>query len=337
MRPCLFCSVCQNDLFDLSNYNPIDFPFHENTDAEYFQACDRAEIRVVVTQAFHHRIKLLLRYDKRSDGAHGRALSGPIAELGLRSGDRLDPNDNLQDVSAFDDVTGFPVNVVFWRPELATTALHRNPLFDETIGITPYRCFTVDSLHTMNLGLFQSWCKVAAWFLFDEGVYAPHAHTAEEQVQISILCMRESIGSFYLERKSSHGDEALTPVHDLTVKMFGTRSHPKLKLSGAETWGFLLFLVREFSRFGTKLSAKAIRLKRAGELLSKLQTAMSRATVNISTSEQQDSADSLIEFARLAKGLDGILIPKVHLAMHLIHRIPFQGPPRYYAIGLTRV
>ena len=68
-----------------------------------------------------------------------------------------------------------------------------------------------------------------------------------------ILCMRNELGEFYTARRQSHPDETLTRANDLTVKMFGTRTEPALKMSGAETCGFMLYLLSALESHGPSL------------------------------------------------------------------------------------
>eukprot|EP00969_Alexandrium_andersonii_P197125 8709517-Alexandrium_andersonii.AAC.1 len=61
--------------------------------------------------------------------------------------------------------------------------------------------------------------------------------------------MRAELSRWYKARQRTHQDN-LTRAHDLTLKMLGgTPMTPKLALSGAETWGFMLFLINCLERY----------------------------------------------------------------------------------------
>ena len=78
----------------------------------------RCEIWVEATQDQHRRLcePGFLSYDKRDEGARGRALLRPFPELGLEAGDRLEPHLELMDVGKFELVApadGATVRVLF--------------------------------------------------------------------------------------------------------------------------------------------------------------------------------------------------------------------------------
>ena len=127
------------------------------TDAEYDAACARCEIVVVINTDGQRRALLrVLRYDKRPDGARGRALTQDLNDFHppLRENDRLEPGGALRQVGDLEDV-GLPAQLIFWRSSNETIARHRCPLLcAEELGLTPTRALTVDALHTASLGIF---------------------------------------------------------------------------------------------------------------------------------------------------------------------------------------
>ena len=211
--------------------------------------------------------------------------------MGLRSGDRLEPSPSLPDVGQVFTLSSaeLPLHVVFWRQSENTLVLHRNPLWDEELGITPSRSLTVDVLHTLHLGIFQQWGKLAVWSLLDATVWVSPGGSAEERHKVQVLCLRNDLDNFYRERHRARPNENLTRVHDLTVKMFGTKSDPALKLSGAETWGFLLYLNHALDFYSHKLPAIAKTLLAAGRCLEKLYTTMQEASTTPSVAALQVS------------------------------------------------
>ena len=45
----------------------------------------------------------------------------------------------------------------FWRRPVGAAVHHRNPLFDEELGVTP-SCMLGDILHSLYLGVFHHYC-----------------------------------------------------------------------------------------------------------------------------------------------------------------------------------
>ena len=100
-----------------------------------------------------------MQYDKRKQGNKGLTLIAPYPALGLLAGDRLEPTSEFDDIGVFCPLSAIPVWLLFWRSSDQSLAHHRNPLWDPVLGLTPDRCITVGSLHTLSLGLCQPWCK----------------------------------------------------------------------------------------------------------------------------------------------------------------------------------
>lgn len=286
-RPCLFCTAPKNDMYQVTNLSPVSFPFHENEDCEYWAACDRSEVVVHVTEALHKAIALCLRYDKRKNGSHGRALVRDIEGTPLRAHDRLEPSEVLPDVGQFESLRSFPARLVFWRPSKQTLVLHRNPLWDVRLGITPVRTLTVDALHTFNLGVMQSFCKVAAWKLLDGTQWGEVSASSEERIRVAVQCMRADLQVFYQKHKRACPGEQLTQANDLTVKMLGTRSRPQIKLSGAETYGFLLYVVDALKKFRSNLGGDCSNLVEAGDCLVTIQRLSHKAAGKVPPRIQQ--------------------------------------------------
>ena len=101
---------------------------------------------------------------RSQDGAGERALTRNFPILDLYQGYRLEPSHLLPDVSAFDDISEFPATVLFWAHQDETWAKHRNPLLDPEIGVG-LGTFAIDTLHTLNLGIYQKFLAKAWWTL----------------------------------------------------------------------------------------------------------------------------------------------------------------------------
>ena len=138
IRPCFCCAASGPDLADVRGVSVVGLPWHVNSDPDYDAACSRCERWAVITPELRHVVLRHLHYDKRPSGSKGRSLRQAIASLGLRPGDRLEPNASLPDVADFEGLA-LPARVLFWRPEEEPVCQHRCPLFDASIGITPNR------------------------------------------------------------------------------------------------------------------------------------------------------------------------------------------------------
>ena len=246
----------------------LGLPWHENSERDYFEACARCDHRVLLNQAIHRLISQALKYDKRKGGSRGRALAYDVPAANLLAGDRLEPSPVLRDVSLFEDLD-LPATVTFWRCADETLTRHRNPVFDETIGVTPSRTLIVDTLHALYLGVFNSYCRVAIWFLLTRSIWGSLG-TTEEHLEVAVLCMKSDLMTFYKQRHRRRPTENLTRLSDLTRKMVGTRDKPKLGTKGAETFGLVIFVVETLRKHHAAVGAEGLRLLDAGVALNRM-------------------------------------------------------------------
>ena len=251
--PCPFCHATKAQWFSMDGFSPMHFPHELMTHAQYDEACSSAEIKVDIDAILHSRIKAALYYDKRQDGARGRALKHDIVSAGLCKGDRLEPSCELPDVNAFEDIT-LPCRVTFWRRDRTTRVHHRNPLFDDTIGIT-ITTLMIDQLHTLNLGVMQQYCRELVWeLILSDAWHVSAGRTEAEQIEISVSRLWSELIAWYSERRREFPSENLTQNQDLTVAMLGTKNKRSLKLKAAETKGMLLFLTGCLGKHAATLS-----------------------------------------------------------------------------------
>ena len=161
------CKCVKTQLNNINRFSPFGISWEDTSYTDYDTACRACETDVIVTAMHKRRIAKLLVYDKRSrkPSSFGRALSRDYPPLGLLAGDRLEPSPYLGDVAKFE---GLPANatVRFWRVKLQSRVIHRNPLFDPTLGLSHQSC-AVDKLHTVYLGVLQSWLLRVLWLLID--------------------------------------------------------------------------------------------------------------------------------------------------------------------------
>ena len=272
LRPCYDCSAFGDNMFETSGTTLETIRWHLNGDEDYFAACERCEHEVRLQGPNDiATLERFLRYDKRTDGSRGRALTRDVQIRGveLRVGDRLEPSESLNDVGALVSISEFPTTIMFWRKSDETLTRHRNPIFDREIGILPNRTLTVDVLHGFFLGVLNVWCRITIWKLVKHGCYG-NLGNAVENINAATLVLRDSLMRFYSTYCKEHPHEDLTRVADLTLKMLGTADDPKIKTKGAETWGVFLFLISELRIRHSMVGAEAERLIHAGDMLEKI-------------------------------------------------------------------
>jgi hypothetical protein len=329
MRPCYECVGVGADLYTSHGNSVLGLRWVTNTDDDYHRACDRCEVHVRLTAATKAMVLQYLRYDKRDDGAHGRAIVKDIELLGLRANDRLEPSSVLPDVSKLEDLV-VPATVTFWRSREESITRHRNPMFcSSTVTGLGLSSLTVDLLHAVYLGVMNRYCAVVLWFLFGSDVFGT-VGTAEENLQAAVLIMKSQLMAFYTNFQRANPTRVLTRVGDLTTKMVGTKWNPKCKTKGAETLGMALFLTDMLQRYAVRLGNDGKRLERAGSALLRMVDIwdscgrVMEATASRAAFEQYQTHMTCME-------PDDMFTPKHHILFHLLYRSGQLGNPRYYA------
>ena len=172
-----------------------------------------------------------LAYDKRTDSRSSRGLSlvRDLPRLNLLKGDRVEPCQAMPNVADVFSVTAYPVDILFWRPALETLARHRNPLFDDEVGLSVHEGLTIDPLHALYLGVMKDLLMWLIWTLIDDGFWG-YWGTADETLDRVVSVVMAELSSFYKRWDQSHPDSApLTRLSTLTAKMLGDHSHPKIE------------------------------------------------------------------------------------------------------------
>lgn len=159
--------------------------------------------------------------------------------MNLQKDDRLEPSADLPDIACFETLDlSTPKRVIFWRTSRETLSRHRNPLFSVQLGITVWRSLTSDLLHTLYLGVFHSFCRMAVWALILSGAWGGHG-TQDEFVEIAVLVFRNALSNWYNAKAHESPPKVFTRISDVTRKMVGDPSDKKMKTKGAETWGLV--------------------------------------------------------------------------------------------------
>ena len=333
LRPCFLCSCSPEDLYKLLGITLESTPFHENTDDDYEQACARCEIRVEVTHALVPEINRLLHYDKRKDGALGRALQKDFPQCGLKMHDRLEPTASLPDVALFHKLCPKPgdkTTVLFWRRSHETLCLRRCPLWDPSIGLTPTRVIVLDVLHTLFLGVMNMFVCVAIWRMIKSGIWGKMQSTATEAMQVFVMTLRSNLMGWYRQYRRLHPEADLTEVADFTPGMLGTETKPHLKVKGAECYGLLLFIIEMYEVHKNTLGQDGERLLLAGKALESF-VAIQRQHGYVMPAEARGELLNLLKNYAAYMAPFEHETPKLHLLAHLVLRIAWSGNPRLHA------
>ena len=334
MRPCMCCAASGEDLYLPEGVSVLELPYHVNSDADYAAAAARCEIWVRLTDETRGRVVATLDYDKRPDGNLGRALTTIVPGVPeLRVGDRLEPNELLRDVGQLENIA-MPEWVLFWRRSMETLCLHRSPLWDETIGITPTRSIALDLLHTLYLGPMMAWCKMVLFLLIDAPIWGVNEATKAEQEKVATRMIKTELLDFYKRWKRDHGHEdVLTALQTLTRKMIGSRATNSLKTKAAETWGLTLFLIQMVEKYRGPIGGAAAPVLEAGRCLERYIRILKSQGTNMTPDAVQEATMTWVHHLNLIAPFD-IFLPKHHLMLHVNHRAILQGNPWMYTTFL---
>ena len=199
-RPCLSCAADRGNWYDVARCSPLELPWHLNSHDDLDRACQRCEVWVALDAAGIREVRASLRYDKRKAGNLGRSLKKDLLHLGLRQGDRLEPNSSLRDVACFERCELAPGGTqpfLFWRRSMESVCTRRCPLWDPALGITAGRVICYDMLHTMHLGVMHSFVHFSLWRILLSGAFPAREATAAENRQTKVMLLRNEIFSWY--------------------------------------------------------------------------------------------------------------------------------------------
>lgn len=292
MRSCFVCSATHDKLFEFSTCTPISGPWHVNDHSDYENSCASCEHKVLVDAGAIRDICRVLRYDKRDSrhrGNLGRCLTQDLPKFGLLAGDRLEPSANLQDVADLSELCQLPgesVELTFWRRSDESLCMHRCPIYDVSMGITCPQVVVFDVLHTLHLGVMQSWVKCVLWKLIKAGVW--RGLGGDDGFQNSVAALRHELFAWY----RSYKEEELTRVADLVPSMLGKETSGTLKTKGAETYGLLVFCLVALRRYGEALPGAAAQLLAAGQSLKQWVDALKNSPVVVSVKTMQEACRS---------------------------------------------
>ena len=274
-------------MFDLlQGFSALEIPWQVTTHVDYENAANACEQWRYLTQEQFKAIRKVLFFDKRKDGALGRAVKFPVPIADLVIGDRLEPHSGLRDILDFDRMP-LPGWALFWRTRSTTRTMHRNPLFDPNVGVT-VDSFAIDTLHTLFLGVIQEFVKTILWMHILAGAWCSLAGRTEEEIlKLSTLTLRTKLWNWYSSYHRANPLVSVTELQDLTTGMLGSRGHQALNTKGAET-KFLLFFVVELLAEEFLEAGLNARMLAAGRALERHINLVSEAGPILTASQMQD-------------------------------------------------
>ena len=153
----------------------------------------------------------------------------------------------------------------------------------------------------------------------------------EEVVEIAAQVLTNALHAWYKSRAIAFKDEVLTRISDVTKKMLGDAGEQRLKTKGAETWGLLLFLADELKIHRARLGDEGDRLLAAAQGLIGMATVWDKGGVRLSVDEQKACWRHYTAFLDATQIYDELLLPKRHMVLHMLRRMPVFGNPRFHA------
>ena len=193
-----------------------------------------------------------MRFDKRSNGYHGRALFSDYPAKNLVKGDRLEPSRELRDVHELDLVTNLPLKLTFWSTSKQTRLNRKTPLF--TIPGLTCELTSFCSLHILELGLYGRWCSTMFWFILLCNVFDLETTDQETLCDAGMPFLRQMYFEFWREHRVVDPSENISEVHNLTIGMLGTKEKPRIsQLRGGEVRSLVPFCNYLCKRFEHKL------------------------------------------------------------------------------------
>jgi hypothetical protein len=117
--PCFACAKGAVQIYISAGNSKSGLRWPGTSPNDYEAACARCELHIALNDETRALVLHHLRYDKRDQGSHGRALRSDIPSLGLLANDRIEPCPALPDVSKLENMEML-ATIVVWRPSEET-------------------------------------------------------------------------------------------------------------------------------------------------------------------------------------------------------------------------
>ena len=313
VSPCPFCWSSLPDLSVARGFSPIAMPRASKTHAHYESACSNCEISIVLSAAQIRTVRSSMIFERRTGTPNGRVLTRDIEELGLAKGDRLEASLEFPDIHDFTPEQA-PRRTIFWRSSMQTVCKFRNPLFDNSTGIT-VATLGVDWLHCLSLGVWQHLVGHLFWALIEANVFEINA-TSTNLRELSIVSLKSRLFSWYAE-ESARG-RPHTRLENLTLGMVGPNHSPCMATHGAETNGLLRFChTKLLPLYGARLGAQGVLYVSVIAAAITIHDLILDNPRRFSVADVQKFCDSVAGIHRAVAGLGIDPTPKYHLLMEM--------------------
>ena len=130
-----------------------------------------------------------------SKAQRGRVPPMGVPEAGLLKGHRPEPSDEPPDVSSFN--SDMPSVVTFWRVPEHPVVHHRNPIFDDALGISPEESLVVDQLHALCLGVYKYFLGELVWALLIANVFEIATDSEVASRSLNVIMLRALLFDWY--------------------------------------------------------------------------------------------------------------------------------------------
>ena len=333
ISPCPFCFRTLENWSDIAGIGPGCLPWRMKTFNDYQQACRRCETWVQIdTEEKCRKIRACLQYDKTKDGGRGRVLGKALPEYNLCKDDRLEPNEAMPDVSAYDDMRPGPnMWVLFWRRSMESSVRRRNPIFSDIIDTTPDNVFVEDWLHMNSLGIYKYWITPFLHLLFDANIFDVQRGTIESYVAVCVNHLREMLFAWCTTEATAGRIHAR--VQDFPVSMVGLSKDAVLGSWGAETNGLLLFCGDLLLKYKHRLVADVAENVEKGMssiiVIHKIITGYK--TGSLPPDKTQLVSDNWKTHLRAMRALEIVFKPKHHAMAHCIYKLLTHGAPHIWS------
>ena len=318
--------------YDWEHCNLGELAWEAVTEDNYKEEHARSIIDVtIMNEEEHIMVKAALFFDKRKQHSYGgRALlkDVPLFHKRLLKGDRLETNENVPDIHAFDLLKTYPLRVRFWRTSTAKR-LNRECILFRIPGVFIHSLSTC-SLHTLDLGVVSRYVAFCLHFLLVSTCWNMPGSAVEELMHNNLPRIRGMLKQHYKKMRAQDPSSKASQVHDLTLGMIGPKENPDMsQCGGAARRSLLPFVVEVLEKFQITLPQPcAGHLMRAGNALKHyfdMTRAFERRMPRHAVQSLFDCAIVHNKAFELAGGLDQ---PKHHAFLHLIEQSLRLGNPR---------
>ena len=149
----------------------------------------------------------------------------------------------------------------------------------------------------------------------------------EELALNSVGHLKRALWAYYDDFHRDNPGVALNRLEELTVKTLGSKDSAALNTKAAETRPLLRFTALLLADKRAFLTEREAALVPAADALARFAETLRLLPQRVSPLENVPAMDLLKRFIVLAQEAGVAPTPKLHLALHLVHRIPTQGSP----------